>query len=95
MTTKETKKEIKNLIEELKNCKNFTVKDRLKSQIKYLKSTLITFDFYYKYECNGKKHIVKSIECKKPQQTKVYKTLEQNFNIGLIEVYGYQVQNIS
>ena len=48
------------------------------------------YRFYYEYKNGGKQYEVEIKECKRPTQTKVYRTLENNFNDGFIEAFGYE-----
>ena len=50
------------------------------------------FKFYYQYDKQGKKYYVETKLCKYPKRTKVYKTLETNFNCGFIEAYGFEAE---
>ena len=49
------------------------------------------YRFYFEYQKDGEQHTVEIKSCKAPTRTKVYKTLENNFNEGFIEVYGYEL----
>ena len=46
------------------------------------------FQFYYINPNNNKKCIIGYQECKRPQSTKLYKSLETDFNCGFIDIYG-------
>ncbi len=48
------------------------------------------YQFYFEYKKDGERHNVEIKACKNPMQTKVYKQLEENFQAGFIEVYGYE-----
>ena len=48
------------------------------------------YQFYYVHPKKNKKCIIGYQDCKRPQTTKLYKSLETGFNYGLIEVYGYE-----
>jgi len=51
------------------------------------------FQFYFHYTEGGAKQVVETKVCKSPGRTKVYKTLENNFNDGFIHSYGYEQVN--
>ena len=46
------------------------------------------FQFYYINPNNNKKCITGYQDCKQPQRTKLYKSLETDFNCGFIDRYG-------
>jgi hypothetical protein len=48
------------------------------------------FQFYYINPNNNKKCIIGSQECKRPQRTKLYKSLETYFNDGFIDRFGFE-----
>ncbi len=47
------------------------------------------YQFYFRYEKFGKKHIVIDKVCKSPTQTKVYKQLMNSLTKGFIHSFGY------
>lgn len=51
------------------------------------------YRFYFYYQQDGKKHIVKVQACKSPGRTKTYKRLENNFDEGFIFSFGYEQVN--
>ena len=48
------------------------------------------YEFYFEFKKGGEQITAKIQECKKPKQTKIYKLLEENFNEGFIEAFGYR-----
>ena len=48
------------------------------------------FQFYYINKKDNKKYIIGYQDCKRPKQTKLYKSLETDFNCGFIDVYGFE-----
>ena len=48
------------------------------------------YQFYYINPKTNKKCITGYQECKQPQITKLYKSLEINFNCGFIDRYGFE-----
>jgi hypothetical protein len=50
--------------------------------------------FFYQFQKNDNTEIFySSKQCKRPRATKDYKNLQNLFNLGLIEVYGYKVES--
>ena len=50
-----------------------------------------TFKFYFNDKA-GSKHYIHSGLYKKPQSTKAYRLLEQRFNEGKIEGFGFEAE---
>lgn len=48
------------------------------------------FQFYYINPKTNKKIIIGYQDCKQPQRTKLYKSLETDFNCGFVYVYGFE-----
>ena len=48
------------------------------------------YQFYYINSNNNKKYIIGHQECKQPQRTKLYKSLEIDFNCGFIDRFGFE-----
>lgn len=50
--------------------------------------------FFYQFQKNDNTEILyNKRECKRPKATKDYKHLQNLFNLGLIELYGYKVES--
>ena len=47
------------------------------------------YQFYLRYKDNPKQYMTRVIECKMPSRTKHYKELENSFNRGFIDSYGW------
>ena len=50
----------------------------------------MNYQFYYINPNNDKKCIIGYQDCKQPQRTKLYKSLETDFNCGFIDRYGFE-----
>lgn len=50
------------------------------------------FIFYFKTSVYGKEEVVATKECKRPRQTKIYKSLMEKLERGAIEVCGYKIK---
>lgn len=50
-------------------------------------------EFFYTLKNDEQKYIVKTMECKIPERTNIYKSLENDFNGCYINSYGYQTKN--
>jgi len=52
------------------------------------------YRFYYQYKLDDDTRITYAVKhCKRPRATKLYKSLENMFNMGLIQVYGYDIES--
>jgi len=52
------------------------------------------YRFYYQYKVDDNAKITYGVKhCKRPRATNLYKHLENLFNMGLIEVYGYDIES--
>ena len=50
-------------------------------------------EFFYTLKNDEQKYIVETMECKAPERTNIYKSLENDFNGCYIDSYGYQTKN--
>ena len=50
----------------------------------------MNYQFYYINPNNDKKCITGYQDCKRPQSTKLYKSLEMDFDCGFIDIYGFE-----